>query len=142
MSYILQYYKPSSRGSLTRVIPSRAIESANKEVEAALVKQAEPRKRGKYKAYTSMDRATIAKYSLMNGVGKAAHKFSISESTVRTFKLAYIKEREKKRKAGQDTSIVELPQKKRGRPFIVGERMDAAIQQYLLEIRRLLLIQQ
>ncbi len=139
MSYILQYYKPSSRGSLTRVIPSRAIESANKEVEAALVKQAEPRKRRKYKAYTSMDRA---KYSLMNGVGKAAHKFSISESTVRTFKLAYIKEREKKRKAGQDTSIVELPQKKRGRPFIVGERMDAAIQQYLLEIRRLLLIQQ
>ncbi len=100
MSSILHYYKPSglpsSRGSLTRVIPSRAIESASKEVEAALVKQAEPRKRGKYKAYTSMDRATIAKYSLMNGVGKAAHKFSISESTVRTFKLAYIRKERKK----------------------------------------------
>ncbi len=95
------------------------------------------KKRGKYRTYSSSEKAHIAKFALENGVVKAAHKFSINESTVRNFKKMYIEERNRKRTAGEDYTMIDtLPSKKRGKPLIVGERIDAAIQEYVLEVRR------
>ena len=57
------------------------------------------------------------------------------ESAVRSFKKSYEEERARKRTAGDACIIDELPPKKHGRSVIVGERMDAAIQNYILRVR-------
>ena len=76
---LLCYFKPTSstglpdpRGSLSQVIPARAIEVANKEVNEAR----EPRKRRPYNRFTSEQRAKIGKYACKNGVVVASKHFS------------------------------------------------------------------
>ncbi len=82
------------------------------------------------------EKARIAKFTLEDGVVRAARKFQINESSVRNFKKTYIEERSRIRAAGDYSTIETLPSQKRGRPLIVGERVDAAIQEYVLEVRR------
>ena len=133
---ILRYYKPigvsNPRSPLSSKIPSRAIESANKEVEDILSKS---KRKGPYRRYTPEERATIGKYAIDHGVNEAAHKYSINESTVRSFKNAYLEVRARKRKAGDEMNVSELLAKKQGRPLIVGEKINTAIQECVLAIR-------
>ena len=96
---ILHYYQPTSQsdslpvphGPLARVIPSTAIESANREVQTVL-DEAKSRKRGPYRKYSPKERAEIGKFAVENGVLAAARKYSkvfgkpINESTVHQFK--------------------------------------------------------
>ena len=115
---ILRYYKPvglpNPNGSLSRVVPSKAIESANRQVEAAVARQStcKSRKRGPYRRYTDEERARIA---VEHGVVSTAQKFSkeldvkINENTVRSFKKLYEKERARKRTANDTCIIDELP---------------------------------
>ena len=70
----------------------------------------------------------------------AVRKFSkddkkLNESTVRGFKNAYREELIKKRAACEDVDIRELQPKKRGRPLLLGDHLDDAVQKYILDVR-------
>ena len=148
---ILRYYKPRSAessglpspsGPLSTTIPPAAISSANREVEVVLNDAAAKSKRGPYKKYTPKERADIGKFGAENGVQAAVRKYSrvfrkpVNESTVRQFKRAYLAERARKRRAGDDDLTVEaLAHRKRGRPLLVGSHMDSIIQEYILKVR-------
>lgn len=94
-------------------------------------------KRGPYHRYTSDERARIGKFAVECGVKAAVRRYSkeypkINESTVRGFKTLYLEELSRKRRMGDDDEITELQPKKRGRPLILGETLDDAVQKYVL----------
>uniref|UniRef100_A0A1X7TEJ7 Uncharacterized protein n=2 Tax=Amphimedon queenslandica TaxID=400682 RepID=A0A1X7TEJ7_AMPQE len=60
---------------------------------------------------------------------------SISENTIRGFKVAYLEELSRKRKADNEVPITVLPLKKRGRPLMLGERLDSMVQNYIRRTR-------
>ena len=72
------------------------LEAVQNEVEKVIELK---KKRGAYFVYSPEERFNIAKYAVENGTSRAVHHFkrkypSLNESTVRTFKAKY--EREKK----------------------------------------------
>ena len=72
------------------------LEAVQNEVEKVTESK---KKRGAYFVYSPEERFNIAKYAIENGTSRAVHHFkrkypSLNESTVRTFKAKY--EREKK----------------------------------------------
>ena len=98
-------------------------------------------RRGKYNSYTAEERAVIGKFATENGVMAAKRRFSrqleanINESTIRRFKEAYLKERTRKREADEDDNVSELPEKKRGRKLLLGDKLDKMVQQYVYMLR-------
>lgn len=78
----------------------------------------------------------------MHGTASAARFFTrklgekVSDSTVQYIKKDYTEEL-KKRRASQDgeVDIRNLPLKKRGRPFLLGEDLDTKLQLYLKKVR-------
>ena len=148
---ILRYYKPRSTessglpspsGPISMTIPPAAIASTNREVEVVLNDTVAKSKRGLYRKYTSKERTNIGKFGAENGVQATVRKYSrvfhkpVNESTVRHFKRAYLMERARKRRAGDDDLTVEaLAHRKRGRPLLVGSNMDSFIQKYILKVR-------
>ena len=94
---ILRYYKPigvpNPHGPLSSKIPSKAIELANKGILSKL-------KESPYRHYTPEERANIRKYATDHGVNTVVIKYSINESTVRSFKNAYPRGEGKKRNTG------------------------------------------
>ena len=130
---ILRYYQRKTDtgrlpAPLTSVIPPDA-NAANREVQAILD---ESRKRGLYGKYTPKERAEVGRFAVENGILATVRKYTrvfgrpINESTVHTFKKAYLEEQPRKRRAGNhdDCTVDELPLKKRGRPLLVGSKMD------------------
>ena len=145
---ILQYYKrvsstyPTPNGPLSRSIPSAAIASANREISQMLATNtSQSRKRGPYHKFSPRERAVIGKYAAESGVLAAKRKFSqklgknISENTIRGFKVCYETELSRKRSAGEDLSVKVLPPNKRGRPLMLGEKLDFMVQKYILKTR-------
>ena len=148
---ILQYYKrvseplmPNPNGPLSTRIPSSAIAAANKEVAemAANVKTGQSSKRGSYHRYTPKQRAEIGKYASENGVQAARARYSrkleiaIHESTVRKFRGLYTKELMKRRDENSSTSITEFNLQKRGRPLLLGDRLDLMVKRYVDDTRK------
>ena len=60
----------------------------------------------------------------------------INESTVRKFKKLYTDELSKKRRARNSTPVTELTLKKRGRPLLLGDRLDEMVKQYVADTRK------
>ena len=136
---ILCYFNsdlPDPTGPLSSIVPPKAIETANE-----LVKEAESMSSqcGQYNCFT---RAVIGEYSTHHGPTKTAKRFTrifktqINESIVRSIEKAYRKEVSRKRKIEDDTKVSELPTKKRGRPLLLGEKIDKKVQAYIESIRR------
>ncbi|XP_063436557.1 uncharacterized protein LOC134717989 [Mytilus trossulus] len=79
------------------------------------------RKRGDYNYYDDETRAKIARYSVENGVARAACKFSsdlskkVSETSVRSMRDTYLK---LKKQGGGDIEV--LPRSPRGNPLLLG----------------------
>ena len=128
---------PDSTGSLSASISSAAILQANKEVRNASASASE-KTRGHYKKFSDELRAEIGKYASYHGVAAATCHFTmklknkVSESTVRSIRKSYLLEVKWK---GVGNDIAVLPQKKRGRPLLLGEALDSKIQQYLRKVR-------
>jgi len=60
----------------------------------------------------------------------------INESTTRKIKEVYLEKRHEKRENGDDDMTnSELPVKKRGRPLLLGKRLDDAVQDYVSMLR-------
>ena len=132
---------PNPCGPLSQTMPSSAVAAANKEVRDMLAKKNE-KTRGSYHKYTPTQRADIGKYALENGVQSARRKFNrkskveINESTVRLFRNQFRKELVKRREEDADASISELHLKKRGRPVLLGDRLDSMVQKYVSDTRK------
>ena len=94
--------------------------------------------------YSPRVRADIGRYACLHGNAAAARYFTrklghpIQASTIHSIKKAFKDERGKKRADDDDEDVRELPHKKRGRPFILGEDLDKKLQQYLFKVSLLL----
>ena len=131
---------PLPKGPLSAVISPAAIENVNKEV--CKVDTSSTSSRGAYAKLSSEQQATIAEYASLHGNDAAVRRFSkelgmaIKESSVRTWKVKYQKELQRKRQAGEtDLSVKSLPSKKRGRPLLLGEKMDKEVKSYICAVR-------
>lgn len=141
---------PSPNGPLSLSMPSRLIEAANKEVRQQQRREAsggsgKSSKRGPYRRYLPAERAQIGKYGVQHGTTAAKRKFSrklgvkISYSTVQGIVEAYRKETSRKRLHGDDNDdevICELPEKKRGKPVLLGDKLDSYVQSYIKRLRQ------
>ena len=142
---LLRYLKPRDglpdpKGSLSLSVPSQAIARANREVQEAMNSKGR-KKRGPYGRYSPDERAEIGQYACDNGIAAAARHFSkrfkstINESTVRTMKKDYLEVLRQKRAAQDEGDLTVLPHKKRGRPVLLGQELDATVQTYLRKVR-------
>ena len=100
------------------------------------------RSRGSYMKFTSEQKAQVARYALESGNKRAIVKYSkqwgvdLKESTVRTWKTKYT-EGLRKRKPTERLPIKALPDRKQGRPLLLGDELDTAVQAYVESIRKL-----
>ena len=120
-------------------IPSSTISEVNKQVRE--VRQKEKKRRGEYLKVSPVDKLSIAKYASENGVSATVRRFkdkNLKESSVRDWKKAYEKELKEKTKCalfGEEVVIRELPLKKRGRPPLLGEKVDKLLQEMIVSMR-------
>ena len=107
------------------------LEAVQNEVEKATESK---KKRGAYFVYSPEERFNIAKYAVENGTSRAVHHFkrkypSFNESTVRTFKAKY--EREKKAaRIEKRQPLQKICSQPRERPTMLGP-IDEMVQSYL-----------
>ena len=144
---LLRYFKASSdttklpdpRGPLSTTVPSSSIESANAEVKRVIETEesSDRQKRGHYEKFSPELRFQIGKHAAENGVAATmrfyAKKFVLKESSVRTWKNAYTREIRSMR--GDITALKTLPEKKRGRPYLLGEELDKQVRAYVTSLR-------
>ena len=129
---------PDPKGSLSQSVPSRAIAAANEEVTRA---RSGVKKRGPYRRYTPEERMEIGRYACNHGITAAARYFtrrfqqSVRESTVQYIKKEYIASLRQKRASPDESDLTVLPQKKRGRPVLLGQELDSKVQAYLKKVR-------
>ena len=130
---------PDPDGDLSERVSRRAILSANRQVEKVLEVKRRTKRRGKYNTYSKELRTEIGWKASRIGVKSTAARFTrrlgkkVNESTVRSMLKAY-KQKEgrltRKRKV-QNKPLKSLPPKKRGKPLLLGEKIDMAVQQYI-----------
>ena len=127
------------RGPLSKVVPSTSITSANGEMRHVL--QQTP-KRGTYAKLTADKKAEIRKRAAEHGVAATIryynkHSIEVKESSVRTWRNAYTSEiRKRWREGSEDVIVKKLPEKKRGRPFLLGEELEMQVRRaYLTALR-------
>ena len=155
---ILQYFTarrggplPNPNGPLSTKIPPAAISSANAEVRSVLTGEEDSsastssdrsRKGKKPHVYSPKTRAEIGRLASNIGATSAAKRvsrklgFPVNESTARRFKKLYLQERKVKRlREEEDLTVAELPLKKRGRPLVLGKKLDEHVQEYILMLR-------
>ena len=87
--------------------------------------------------YTREERALMGKYSLENGNTRAARHFSkvldrkVNESTARRFKDEYARALAQKKNDPEGPLVKCLPTKTQGRPLLLGQELDKAVQEYV-----------
>ena len=104
--------------------------------------QLEPQKRGQYAKFTPQQKAEIGRRAAEHGVAATVRYYegkfpqAVKESSVRTWRNAYTLEIRKRRREGsEDVSVKQLPEKKRGRPFLLGEELEMQVRAYLTALR-------
>ena len=145
------YFQPKSclplpDGPLLKSVPSSSIVAANREVKELLETEEKEKglqcKRGTYECFTPEEKARIGKRAAEFGVtasiryfSKAFSSRSLKESTVRTWKAKYLQEARTKRRAGDDSALRALPNRKSGRPLMLGDDLDKQVRAYLTSLR-------
>ena len=148
---------PEPNGSLKKKVPSKAIELANAEVTK--LKETRPGGRGPYVYLTGAQRYQVGKRAAEYGSTNAMRYFEktypnfpqLKETTVRRLKGLYTanllqpappkkpdtddSDEDEDAKAMSST-VKELPRKKTGRPLLIGEELDAQVQQYVKNARK------
>ena len=99
------------------------------------------KKRGVYQKLSSKEKAAIGKYASEHGVASAVRRYkdkNLKESSVRDWRNSYQKElaeRSKMAKIGEEVCVDALPGKKRGKPPLLGEKLDGHLQEIILGMR-------
>ena len=86
----------------------------------------------------------IGEYASLHGNLVAVHHFSkefgveMKESSVTTWNAKYLAAVNSKRRAGEtnDLEVKCLPVKKRGRPLLLGEKLDTEVKYYIQAVRQ------
>ena len=142
---------PDPKGSLAKQVASSSIVSANVIVKnilrdsdqstGGIVSPQTSKKRESYAKYTVEQKAEIAKRASEHGIASTIRHFSkkypnLKESSIRTWKKSYTAEIKRKRNAGEDNVCVNaIAEKKRGRPYLLGEDLDMQVRAYLVALR-------
>ena len=122
------------------VVSPTVIKAANNELRKL---STSPSSRRPYAKVSSEQQAKIARYASMHGNVSAAHRFSkelgivMKESSVQVWKGKYMAEIARKQETDEtgDISVTKLPSKKRGRPLLLGEKLDTAVKCYIQAVR-------
>ena len=86
--------------------------------------------------FISEQKAHVARYVLESGIKRAIVRYfrqwgvDLKESTIRTWKTKYM-EGLWKRKPTEPLLIQALPAQKQGRPLLLGDELDTAVQAYV-----------
>ena len=94
--------------------------------------------RGTYQRLSDEERATVGKFSSEHGVASTVRRFEaykLAESSIRDWRNLYRRELALKSgevKVGQEICIDALPSKKRGRPPLLGEKLDCHLREKFL----------
>ena len=86
-------------------------------------------------------RARIGQYASKNRIAVVARRFlcelekPVDESTVREIKRDYLAQVKLKRRAEESMDIWHLPNRKNGRPLLLGNDIDDEVHKYLLKVR-------
>ena len=97
--------------------------------------------RGKYAKFSPVEKASVGKYASEHGVAKAVEHFKekvLKESTVRDWKKVYefnLREKRKSTEPGEAVVVSSLEGKKRGRPPLLGTRLDLLLQERIVAMR-------
>ncbi len=130
---------PDPRGPLSKIIPSSSISAANSEVEKC-GETADCKKRSHYTKFTSEQRAEIGRRAAEHGVASTIRyytgQFSLKESTIRGWRDGYLREMKTRKMEKKPMNVTELPEKRRGRPLLLGEELDRQVQAYVTALRR------
>ena len=139
-----RYFKPSDdllpspTGHLSSSVNPDTIKAANEAVrESALTLTL--KSRGTYAKYTPAQQAMIGEYASMHGNLAVVRDFTkklgveVKESSVRTWKVKYRAEIERKKRGGDEGElrVEKLPVKKCGRPLLLGEKLDDEVKCYI-----------
>lgn len=86
-------------------------------------------------------KAQVGKYAAENGPIATLRKFAkthpnLKESTVRLWRDSYLKELRKLKATPHSNEVKELSTKKRERPYLLGEKLDKQVRQYLTTLRK------
>ena len=138
---LYQYFKRDRQSSLPDNISLSTIDAVNKEVKRIASVQSDDvsKTRGEHIKLIAKDRATIGEYAAKNGIAAAISHFSrnkqfpnLKEASMHGWKNAYCNEVliQSSRKRGP-VEIEELPQKRRGRPLLLGEEMEAEVKSFI-----------
>ena len=142
---------PKPQGPLSKVMPSSSIAAVNEEVKRVLEKKSDPggnpaTKRSPYQHFTPEEKLLIGKRAAECGVTSSIRYFSgvsqfrgrqLKESSVRGWKTTYLKEISARKRIGMDLNIARLPNKKTGRPLLLGKDLDRQVQSYIRETMEL-----
>ena len=88
------------------------------------------RDRGEYTKLSSEEKAKIAKRAAEHGVAATIRYYAkrgfphLKESSVRTWRNAYNRQIRIRLNEGSDMTVEKLPEKKKGRPYLLGEELD------------------
>ena len=130
---------PSPNGPLAECIGSETIKNANQAVVEATSKPSKAR--GTYRHVDVEMQVKIAQYACEHG-NKAAMEhftcqlgFDVKKSSVSTWKMKYLAEVKRRVKIGESAVVKRLPVKKRGRPLLIGEKLDGEVKAYIRAIR-------
>ena len=93
-------------------------------------------RRGTYTKYTTEQKAQIGKRAVEEGVVSTIRYYAkkypnLKESSAHDWRNAYTLELKKRCGEGDESAVMELPEKKRGRPLLIGEDFDRQVQAYL-----------
>ena len=120
---------PHPSGPLSTIVPASSIATANEELKAIVTTGESKKERGPYVKFSNEAKLAIARYAAENGVAASLRHFAnrfpdLKESSVRTWRNSYKTELSRKRKVKDDSSIVELPQKKKGHLLLIEDKLD------------------
>ena len=128
---------------LEPILPA-AISAVNRHVAKVLESGKHTKLRGKYNKYSPELRAEIGRVAGQVGTKSTAVRFTkqlgkrVNESTVRSIRKAYREALSRKRKSGEaGDRVLSIRPKKRGKPLLLGDKIDASVQQYILSVAHL-----
>ena len=105
-----------------------------------MLEQKDSKKRGPYRRLSAEERLEIGKRALECGTANTIRYYAkkypdLKESSVRTWKNSYLEELKRRKKSNGDLDIKALPEKKRGRPYLIGEELEMQVRAYLRALR-------
>ena len=137
---LLNYFQPISNDLFSLHQASKPVDTTTlgrKETKDVKKKS----KRGKYNQLSQEKKAEIARYASEHGVLKAVRNFkemNVKETSVRDWRNLYLLELKKNCKVaepGERVIVKKLPAKDRGRPPLLGRKLDSFLKDRITSMR-------